>query len=408
MRHHRLEAILVVTCLIFSALGQFLPVHAADTLAINPFRAQEGNSPGVALTLTVRGAVTGQTYTFYWAVVDPHGSNYTVTTTSKAPSSNYTLAEVYPRDFPPGAGITYVGQYSVAVFQTAPTVGLASAGQFGIGITDKLLYQRTQLVSIKAAGYNANDIVTINITREGVLAPGFPERVQADGSGNIMASWITLATTLTGNYTVSIRGTTTGPKNPLDSQWFVIIPASLQVVPTVTVSDNTLAISTAVTEPDGTSFTRGNVTGQFSVSGAPVGGSLRLLYNLTQGKWVGSYSVQSADPPGPWVLQATALDTYGNYGQGLTSLLVTPPLPNPSPENPLTSFWFLAVMTVIGAGALMGFIFLKKKKMLPPHLQVDMKAVDLEAERLMHQNFFKSIQKQVAKKRESGEGEKNG
>jgi hypothetical protein len=408
MRHHRIEAIMIITLMAVSVVSQLLPAHAADTLAINPSRAQEGSSPGVTLTLTIRGAVTGQSYTFYWAVVDPHGSNYTVTTTSMAPSSVYSLTEVYPRDFGPVAGITYAGQYSVAVFQTAPTVGLASAGQFGIGITDKLLYQRTQLVSIKAAGYNANDMVTINMTRGGVLAPGFPESVQADGSGNIVASWITTATTLTGNYTVSLRGTTTGPKNPPDSQWFILIPASLQVIPTVRVSGTTLAVSTAVTEPDGTSFTRGNVTGQFSFGGASVGGSLRLLYNLTEGKWTGRYSVQSTDAPGPWVLQATALDLNGNYGQGSTSLSVTPPPPNPPPQNPLTSFWFLAVMTMIGAGALIAFIFLKKKKMLPPHLQVDLKAVDVEAERLMHRNFFKSIQGQLAKKRDSGEGEKNG
>jgi hypothetical protein len=363
----------------------------------------------VTLTLTVRGAVTGQSYTLYWAVVDPHGNNFTVTTTSKAPSFNYTLTEVYPRDFGPGAGITYVGQYSVAVFQTAPSVGLASAGQFGIGITNKLFYQRTQSVSIKAAGYKANDMVMINITRDGVFAPGFPQRVQADGSGNVVTSWITTATTLTGNYTVSLNGTTTGPKNPPDSQWFIIIPASLQVIPTVTTSDNLLTVSTAVTEPDGTSFTRGNVTGQFSVAGTSVGGSLRLLYNLTQGKWAGSFTVQSSDPSGLWMLQVTAVDSYGNSGQGATSLVVTPPPPPPtSPQNALSSFWLLAVLAVITAAALGGFTLLRRKKMLPPHLQVDLKSVDVEAERFMRGNFFKSLQEQLAKKRNIPEGEKNG
>src|SRR5712692_8151449 len=157
----RIEATLIIGLVVLSFVTQPLPARAADTLAISPTRTQEGSSSGVTLTLTVRGAVTGQSYTLYWAVVDPHGSNYTVITTSKAPSSNYTLTEVYPRDFSPGAGITYVGQYSVAVFQTAPSVGLASAGQFGIGMTDKLFYERTQLVSIKAAGYNSNDMVMI-------------------------------------------------------------------------------------------------------------------------------------------------------------------------------------------------------------------------------------------------------
>jgi hypothetical protein len=74
----------------------------------------------------------------------------------------------------------------------------------------------------------------------------------------------------------------------------------------------------------------------------------------------------------------------------------------------LTSFWFLALITVIGAGALIGFMFLRRKKMLPPHLQVDLKAVDVEAERLMRRNFFQSIREQLAKKTDTGEGEKNG
>ncbi len=117
---------MIITLMAVSVVSQLLPAHAADTLAMNPSRAQEGSSAGVTLTLTVRGAVTGQSYTLYWAVVDPHGSNYTVITTSSAPSSNYTLTEVYPRDFSPGAGITYVGQYSVAVFQTAPHPALDS------------------------------------------------------------------------------------------------------------------------------------------------------------------------------------------------------------------------------------------------------------------------------------------
>jgi len=46
--------------------------------------------------------------------------------------------------------------------------------------------------------------------------------------------------------------------------------------------------------------------------------------------------------------------------------------------------------------------------MLPPHLQVDLKAVDVEAERLMRRNFFQSIREQLAKKTDTGEGEKNG
>lgn len=408
----RLEAILVIVLVALSAIGQFLPVRAAGTVAISPSRTQEGNSSGVTIVLKVSGAVGGQSYSDYWAVVDPSGNNYAIATTVVAPSSgNYTLGKVYPRDFGPGAGIAYVGQYSVAIFQTAPINALVSAGQFVVGLTDRVFYERTRVVSIKAAGYNANDLVSIYMTIGGVSAPGFPKHVLANSTGYVIATWPTTLSTLAGNYTVSLIGTSTAPKNPPDSQWFIIIPASLDVTPlVVAISGDVLAISTTIAARDGTSLNQGNVTGQFSLSGTSVGSSTRLLYNQLQNKWTGNYSVLSSDPPGLWMLQVTASDSYGNSGQGSTSLSVIapPPLsPPPTPQNPLTSFWFLAVITVIAAGGLMGFVFLRRKRMLPPHLQVDMKAVDVEAQRFMGADFFRSIREQLVRKKDSTQGEKD-
>jgi hypothetical protein len=46
--------------------------------------------------------------------------------------------------------------------------------------------------------------------------------------------------------------------------------------------------------------------------------------------------------------------------------------------------------------------------MLPPDLQVDMKAVEVEASRFMGQNFFKSVQEQLVKNEDQSEGEKDG
>jgi hypothetical protein len=406
------EAILVIVIVALSAIGQFLPVQALGKMGISPSRTQEGNSSGVTFVLTVSGAVGGQSYTDYWAVVDPSGKNYNITTTVVAPSSGtYTLSKVYPRDFLPGASITYVGQYSVAIFQTAPSVVFLSAGQFGIGMTDKVFYERTQVVSIKAAGYNANDMVTIYITREGVSAPGFPKHVLANSTGNVIASWPTTLSTTAGNYTVSLIGTTTTPKSPPDSQWFIIIPASLDVTPLVAAtSGDVLAISTTIVAPDGTSLNQGNVTGQFFLSGTAVGSSPRLLYDQLQNRWTGNYSILSSNPSGVWMLQVTASDSYGNSGQGSTSIFViappSPPSP-PTPQNSLTGFWFLSVIAMIAAGGLLGFVFLRRKRVLPPHLQVDLKAVDVEAQRFMGGGFFRSIQEQLVRKKDSTNGEKD-
>jgi hypothetical protein len=148
------------------------------------------------------------------------------------------------------------------------------------------------------------------------------------------------------------------------------------------------------------------------MSGTSGGGPIRLLYDQTQGKWTGSYRVQTSDPLGVWTLQVTALDPYGNSGQSSTSLFVIPPpapAPQPPPpQNQFTSLWIIAVITAIAASALIGFVYLRRKRMLPPDLQVDMKAVEVEASRFMGQNFFKSIQEQLVKNQDQSEGEKDG
>jgi hypothetical protein len=57
---------------------------------------------------------------------------------------------------------------------------------------------------------------------------------------------------------------------------------------------------------------------------------------------------------------------------------------------------------------MIGFTFLRRKKMLPPHLQVDMNDVDVEASRIMGQDFFRSIQEQLVKNKDPAQGEKDG
>src|SRR5712691_5392705 len=93
--HRRIKATLTVVLVVLSLVGQLLPVRAASTLAISPSRTQEVSSSGVTLVLTVTGLVGGKSYTDYWAVSDPSGNNYAITTTNVAPpSGNYTAIEV--------------------------------------------------------------------------------------------------------------------------------------------------------------------------------------------------------------------------------------------------------------------------------------------------------------------------
>lgn len=499
-----------------SLLGQLLPVHATETLTITPPRAQEENLPGVTLTLTVTGATVGLSYAYTFSVVDPSANNKTSLSTTTAASSTFTVSKVYPTDFGGGAAVRYVGQYTVTILRTFPSFGLAATGHFNIGLTDKVFYQRTEAVLIKATGYGAMEVVTVTLTRGGIPAPGFPKQVPADGSGNVLFAWLTAPSTLTGNYTVSLSGATTPPKNPADSQWFVINRASLGILQvsmvatslqksetaeftfsatypnssavvsgsaTLTITDpdgglhsatasydstmrmfvagyqvplnsksgtwsGTLAanslddgfgntgptsslfrnfnvqpaaltltvslpngtrvpgdiitISATVITPGGTIFSQGNVTAQFSAAGRSVGSLVRLLYDQSKGTWVGSYTIASSDPSGVWVLQVAAWDSFGNSGQGSTSTLIG------TNQSPLTSFWFLSVLAAIGAGVLISFLYLKRKRVLRRQLQVDLTAVGLEAKRVMDQDFFKSIQEQLGRRKEDSEESHDG
>ncbi len=291
--------------------------------------------------MIVTGAVTGQSYTYYWAVVDPYGNNTSVSTTTIAPSSTFTLAEVYPKDFGTGAATKFVGRYGVAIFQAVGTsYRFATAGAFDIGLTDKLFYQRTEPISIKASGYNANDKVNVTITRDWKPVPGYPKHIVADASGNVGTKWLTTASTPTANYTVSLVGTTTRAKTPPDSQWFIINTASLRVMTNVTTAPgNVLAISSTITMPDGSSFNQGTVNGLFSMSNQSVGGSIGLSYNQSLGKWTGKYTVGSNDPSGLWTLAITASDSYGNSGEGLAfTILNAPSPPVPPAEIPTITY----------------------------------------------------------------------
>jgi hypothetical protein len=347
-----------------------------------------------------------QSYTYYWAVVDPYGNNTSVSWTTIAPSSTFSLTEVYPRDFGANAAIKFVGRYGVAIFQAlgGGRYRFATAGAFDIGLTDKLIYQRTEPVSIIASGYAPNDTINVNITRAQIPASGYPKRMAADTNGNVAINWRTTSSIPTGNYTVSLNGTITRAKNPPDSQWFIINAAALTVTTAVTATPgNVLDISTVITMPDGTSFNQGNVAGLFSTSGQTIGGSIGLAYNQTQGKWTGKYMLRSGDPTGLWAFTVTASDSYGNSGEGSTSIPVNPPSPPiPPPETPAITYWFLFGVIIAG-GLLIGSMGMERKRMLPPHLQVDPKAVDVEADRVMNQDFFRSLQKQLEKKVEKND-----
>lgn len=402
---------LIVT---LSLIANLPPVRAETyTLVISPSRTQETNSPGVTLSLTVTGANVLVSYTFEWIVVDPSVNSKNAIRLTPGGQSSFTLSVVYPQNFGGGAAIVYVGTYTVSVLQTSPPLPnpLVAGGTFDAGLTDQTTYQRTLPVSVKATSYSPNENVTIDISRGGIPAPG-PRSVLIDANGNLAYTWQTGPSTLTGTYTVTLIGTITAPKSPADSQTFGIVAAVMNVavsVPNATlVPGDVLALSAIVTYPDGTILSQGSVTAVLSAAARPLGNQASLLYDPNQGKWTGGYTVGGSDPAGVWVVQVSASDPYGNSGQNSVSALENI-LPTPTPEqNPLTSFWFLTVLGVVGAGALLGLLVFKRKRIVRHQLKVDLQAVGREADLVKNQDFFKSIQDQLNRKRSDPKETGNG
>jgi len=462
------------------------------------------------MMLTVTGASVGQPYSFAFIVVDPSNSRSNATRTTIAPGPTFSFTLTFPSDFK-GGSITYVGQYSVNVAQTAPAVSASVAsGHFTVGLTDSSSYQRTFPVSIKADGYFPNETVTISITYQSTPAPNFPTFINSDASGNVAFLWLTAPDLPTGNYTVTVTGNrtvktirdsqsllvnptgitigqilapnslmrtqtarfnfsasyfgtgivqsgvavvvvkqpdgasqttpadynvTSGlfsagyriPLTALDGDWiatirkdslddgygnvgpaappfttFTVLPASLSVNLTFTgggiTTGNVVAIYSTIASPDGASFTAGTVSAFVSPPGRTVGNQVNLLYDSSQAKWVGSYTVAATDPSGLWVVYVSASDPYGNSGSASTSSLVTVVVP-PSQGSTLT-VWFLTAFAAVAGVLLVGLLLLRRKRTFRHHLQVDLQAVGQEASRVKNQEFFKSIKEQLERHRE--------
>ena len=380
------------------------------TLTITPPYTQEANLPGVTLTLTVTGADNALTYLFEWVVTDPAGNSKNTQSSQPPGSTSFNLTVAYPASFGGGAVIGFVGQYNVRVSQTAPLVaGSVAVGSFNVGLTDKAVYSRTSAVSIKATSYSAGEDVTIDLTRAGINVTGFPRHVFADSNGDVMSTWQTGPSTLTGDYTVTLRGETTPAKTPPDTQVFTVQPTSLGVtvsVPSTTLGPSqVLTIAATATYPDTTVLTQGTVVATLSTAGSQIGSQIPLGFDQNQARWVGSYSVKETDPTGIWLVQVSATDPYGNTGQASASAFASIPPPQ---QSPLTSFWFLTVLGAVGVGALSGFLALRRKKTTHHQLQVDLQAVGREADRVKNQEFFRSVQRQLSHLREGPEEKNDG
>lgn len=316
----RLPVLLLFVACSVAVLGLAPEAHAAGyTLTTVPARLQESNTPGVVLFLNVTGAVTGLTYQFTWTVTDPSGMAHNANNQTMATSASFVLSAAYPSRF--GTNINYVGNYTINVAQNNPTpIASVQTGQFQVGLTDNVSYQRTLSVSIRARGYNNNSPVTVNISHAGTSAPGYPATVTTDSTGNLATVWAIPANVSTGLWTVSLTGNPT--KTVPDNQTFKVNPAGLTITK-LGIAQQALArtqiqsFNFTANYPNGMAARTGS--GKINVTEPSVTTSFLLTasYNATLATYRATYQVLPNDQTGPWTttLSSGAFnDGYGNLG----------------------------------------------------------------------------------------------
>jgi hypothetical protein len=192
-----------------------------------PGLVQEGYS--VNLILTVTGATTGLQYEFFLHVRDPSSTIRNSAVQDVTPiSSTFQVILTYPVDF--SGTNSLVGQYIAWVNQTKP-ISLSTAvasNSFYITLTDKLEYQRTETVSVRASGYSPAEPVTVTIRTFTTSTVVFSQTVSAPSSGIVSASWKIPKNATIDTYTASVAGTLT-TKSPADLNGFNVKAAIMSI-----------------------------------------------------------------------------------------------------------------------------------------------------------------------------------
>ena len=193
----------------------------------------------------------------------------------------------------------------------------------------------------------------------------------------------------------------TGPSASVN-RGFAVSAAILSVTPSTPsgnyTSGSIIVIYAKVITPGGANFTAGIVTATTHYSSLEIGNPLQLSYDQTHGKWVGSYTVNSTNPAGIWLIQVNATDPYGNSGYGSTSTLVTIP-PSTQQLTPQTStlsyLWILIIGLVAALAVLASLIVYRRGKLVRKVLKVDLEAIHAEAAKVENNEFFRNVQEQL-------------
>ena len=303
------------------------PVHALNetySLTTSPTRLQESNTARVLLTLNVSNANMVSNYAFTWTVKDPSGTVHQATNATNAPhAASFVESVAYPGKFGSGTSLAYVGVYAVWVNQTQPLIvgstGVAN-GQFQVGLTDSLSYQRLLPVSIKAVNYQPNGNVTIKISGLSGLVTGFPFNKTADNTGLLSYSWPIPVSLPVGDYTLTLTGIPV--KSPPDIQSFSVTATNV-TISSLVISRSLLQTSQtedfrfSASYPGGSQVRTGSVNLRLVEADGQTSHYVTMAYSSGLNAFHGTFQIPLSSEVGPWVatVEVNSFDDgYGNKG----------------------------------------------------------------------------------------------
>ncbi len=362
----------------------------ADTVTVS---LSQGSNPVPGFP-TSRQADTGGVVSFTWM------------TLPGTPQGNYTISlsgATTPVKNPPDSQ-----QFTVSTANV--TVGRLWTSTSSV--------QRSQSLELR---FNASYLSGLVVSTGSCLV-----RVQEPGGGmsyTVIASYDTSRKTFRAYYATTLGSKTgswswnldvnsfndglgnTGPLSPMSSS-FNVQPASLAVVLSsysgTYSSGTTIPVYATVVTPGGGNFTVGTVNATITLSGRRVVGPLSLVYDQSQGRWSGSYKVNSTDPSGTWLVTVNAGDSYGNYGASAASVNVN--TPGSAPAWFLTwNFWLLVL---VGIGVGVGILMLRVKGVSHREVRLDVQAIKQQADKVKGDDFLQSISAQLKRRTERMAAEK--
>ena len=358
----------------------------AENITVS-IRSTTGNAPGFP---TTRLANSLGVLSYTWASIPPSTplGNYTVALTgSITPKTGFPDAQTFLID-PANVNITQlaISQNSLQRSQTQtfrfsatyPNAAQAKTGSAIVRI-------------IEANAFTEHDITATYKTSLGQFQGTF----QIPLSSNT-GVWV--ASVDIGGYNDGYGNM--GPSSSVN-RGFAVSAAVLSVTTSTPNSTYTtgsiIVINAIVVTPGGDNLTSGTVTATTLRSSVQIGSPLQLSYDQTHGTWVGSYTVNSTNPTGSWIIQVNATDAYGNSGYGSTSTLVTlPPSQQPPPTGSAFNYlWIVVIALVAALAVLASFIVYRRGRMVRRVLKVDLEAIHAEAKKVENNEFFKNVQEQL-------------